>query len=107
MFLRRTDLSAKSEARLRWPLECITNSSAVLLASIYSEFDTEPKAGTMSNKQEKGLPINPRSMFVIGVTSPWGRVITAVVLVALLTTSCFALLASGKQTDTVRAKVEG
>jgi hypothetical protein len=78
-----------------------------LLALIYTEFETEPKADTMSNKQDKRLPINPRSMFVIGVTSLWARVVSTVVIVPLLMTSCFALLASGKQIDTVGAKVEG
>jgi outer membrane receptor for ferrienterochelin and colicin len=35
------------------------------------------------------------------------RVVSTVVIVPLLMTSCFALLASGKQIDTVGAKVEG
>ena len=66
---------------------------------------TGTKATTMSKKQAKSLPIDRRSLsnrcYVMRA-----RVVSTVVT-PLSMTSCFALLDSGKQTDTVGAKVEG
>jgi hypothetical protein len=59
----------------------------------------------MNEKQGRGLPSNPRSMFMIGVMR--AHVISTVVIFPLLVTLCVAPLASGKQTDTVGAKIEG
>jgi outer membrane receptor for ferrienterochelin and colicin len=57
----------------------------------YTEFE-RAEAETVSDEQNNKVPLKPRSMLVV---------------VPLLMASSFALLASGKQIDTVVAKVEG
>ena len=59
----------------------------------------------MSNKQAKSLSIDRRSMSNRCCVMRAHDVST--VIAPLSTTSCFPLLASGKQPDTVGAKVEG
>jgi hypothetical protein len=68
---------------------------------------TGPKADTMSSKQDKTLAIKSKIDVRDRCHVMRARVVSTVVIVPLLLTSCFALLASGKQIDTIGAKIEG
>jgi len=74
---------------------------------LYTELEPGHTADTMNKKQGNRLPSNPRSMFVDRNHVMRARVVSTVLIVPLLITSWFVRTASGKQTDTVDAKVEG
>ena len=61
----------------------------------------------MSNEQDKRRPIKSKIDVRDRCHVMRARLVSTVVIVPLLMTSCFALLASSKQIDTVGAKVEG
>ena len=80
MFLTGTHLSEQCDAVIRWPLECVTERSIANqkgIAQVIRESESGVlygvramhRANTMSGEQDKSLPSNPRSIFVIGITS--------------------------------------